>query len=89
MKKDQAFDSIVKNASPFIVLSHVLDDAGDILFEFHMHPQMHEHTLRLEEVSTGVHEAILTPHDMRELAAKLVEFAEVAETVVNEYEKQS
>jgi hypothetical protein len=88
MKKTEAFDSIVEHASPYITLSYVIDEEGVLLARFNFHPQMDEIELDLDVVSSNNNQIIITADDVRAFAERLVEFADVADTVVGEYNKK-
>lgn len=87
MDDEQVFDSIVANASPYITLAYVLDDKGNLLSHFNFHPQIDEITIELDVVSSGKRDIQLTPDDVRSFAKKLLEFADVAEAVVEKYNR--
>lgn len=92
MNEKQAFDTIVSHASPHITLSYVLDDAGNLLAHFNLHPQIDgDHYLTLDKVSSGNAEILLTTDDLRSFARTLLEWADATDVVIDKYhnEKQS
>lgn len=90
MTNKKAFEVIAQHASPFIQLGYVLDDKGSLLFNFHIHPQIRgDCFITLDQVSTDSKEIMITPDDVREFADRLKEFADVADTLIDEYNKQT
>lgn len=85
MTEKKAYQTIVENASPYITLTHVLDEKGDILVMFQFHPQMNEVGLSVEFLKEK--QIPLTTDDVRCFAKQLIEFCEFADTVVNSYNK--
>lgn len=90
MKKEEAFSKLVKYAQPYITLSTVLDKEGKILYQFHIHPQIRSDCfMELQNMTTNSNEAMLTPEDLMEFADELYEFAEVAQEVIETYEREN
>jgi hypothetical protein len=85
MTEKEAFNTIVNNASPYITLSYVLDDKGNLLAHFNFHPQFDEMTIELDVVSGDGEEILLSAGDVRNFGKKLIKFANAAEKVVEKY----
>jgi hypothetical protein len=85
MTKKDAFDLIVDQASPFIILSYVIDEQGKVLLQFGIHPQMNDHQLTVNFMDQE--EVMLTSNDVRNLATELIKFADCADVVVKSYLK--
>lgn len=84
----KTFSTIVDHASPYITLSYVLDDKGNMLAHFNFHPQMDEITVALDIMTTNTKEIQLTSDDVRAFADTLHEFADAADVVVEKYHKR-
>lgn len=78
-------DTIVEHASPHITLSYIVDEKGDLLACFNLHPQMEEDVfITLDKVS-GQREIMLTTDDVREFGKKLISFADTTQAIVERY----
>jgi hypothetical protein len=86
-KKEEMFTKLIENVSPHIRLSYVIDDAGELLANFNFHPQMNEDIfITLDKCTGGNREVMLTTSDVREFSKKLMEFADLVDYMVEEYE---
>lgn len=86
-KEEEAYNSIVDSASPYITLSYVLDDNGNLMSRFHFHPQYDEIFLDLDMISNDNKDIALSPDDIESFAGALMEFAKTARTVVESFNK--
>lgn len=88
MTDKQAFDKLIEHASPHIRLTHVVDEEGNLLFGFHLHPQMNEDCfMTLDKITNYRHEIMLTTTDVRDFGKKVIEFADLADHIVEKYQK--
>jgi len=82
MDKSELFDEICNHASPHIRMSYVVGENEQLLLNFHIHPQMQDHFITLDEITTDTREILISTDDARDLADKITEFANIADEII-------
>jgi len=81
----QILNGIMDTVSPYITLSWVIDDKGEAMARFNIHPQMDDdHFLELDLMNKN-EQVVVSSDDIRSFANQLLRWADIAESVIYKY----